>query len=600
MFIPRPIKKIVKVLRGDVSPFLVYLVVLTGFLFGLVPGFSGLHMILLVVLLILNMPVGLFLFCAAVGKSVCFASAPVLYYAGVFVQAHFWWLLSFLDELPIVGLTNFGRYSVAGSLLLGIIVGAVCGLVLSRSVVKFRKKLMDLQEGSEKFKKWYSNRWVRILDRIVIGKRGRSTLRGKARYVRKAGVVIVIILLVIVSVVVLMVNRAGFRELLANKLTEANGAEVNIGDFEVSVLGGSLSMSKLEVTNPKKPETNKMEAAQLTGKIGIYDILAGKLVMDKIEVAKLKFDTPREQPGKVVEDVGEKRPEFKPGEYEVGDLEPAKLERYLKKAEQVKEWLGRLQGWLPRPGKKAEREVPEEYLSYLRAEAPSPVSPKIMVRKVIIDGIELGGVFGSSKVVMENISDAAAAAGKPLFIEVKSTESEALARAKLEYGMADGVPFLEGMFSGFNIGRTGSAFTDHIGMNVTEGTASGRFSGKVSAEDIDVAAIVEISGLKADSSGEGFMGLDSEESSEVLFLLKELKLKLRIVGPFEEPRVAVDAGDLKEQLQKAVTEAGKERLKKELGKKLEEEVGEKLPEELKELRKEPGKLLEDVFKKKEK
>ena len=69
MILPRSIRKMLAVFRGSVAPPLICLSVLLGFWFGLIPGWSGLHTLLVVVVLILNVHLGLFLLSAALGKA---------------------------------------------------------------------------------------------------------------------------------------------------------------------------------------------------------------------------------------------------------------------------------------------------------------------------------------------------------------------------------------------------------------------------------------------------------------------------------------------------------------------------------------------------
>ena len=79
MILPGPIKKILAVFRGSVSPVLIFLSILMGFWFGMIPGFSGFHVLLIVVILILNVHVGLFILSAVFGKALLLVSAPVIF-----------------------------------------------------------------------------------------------------------------------------------------------------------------------------------------------------------------------------------------------------------------------------------------------------------------------------------------------------------------------------------------------------------------------------------------------------------------------------------------------------------------------------------------
>jgi uncharacterized protein (TIGR03546 family) len=198
MFLPRSIRKLLAIFRGSVSPVMIFISIMLGFWFGLIPDFVGIHVALLVLVFLLNVHLGLFLLSAALGKGLCFAAAPVLYHIGIFAQNNLSGLLNALASVPIIGLTDFSRYAVAGALIAGPVIGAVAGLLMARSVIGFRRTLLKFEEGSEKFKKWYSNRWVRILDRVLIGKRtkdAKALFSAKTKIIRKAGVAIAVVIL---------------------------------------------------------------------------------------------------------------------------------------------------------------------------------------------------------------------------------------------------------------------------------------------------------------------------------------------------------------------------------------------------------------------
>jgi len=96
-------------------------------------------------------------------------------------------VLDIFAAVPIVGLTDFARCSIAGSLVVGPLLGLVAGLLLARSVGGFRRAWLTLEENSEAFKKWHDNRWGILLDRLLVGKRTqdvRAALERKPKYIR--------------------------------------------------------------------------------------------------------------------------------------------------------------------------------------------------------------------------------------------------------------------------------------------------------------------------------------------------------------------------------------------------------------------------------
>ena len=167
----KKIRKIVAVLRGQVSPALAGLAVGLGFWFGLMPGFYGIHAFLLVLLVLLNLPVGMFILSVGIGKAASLAAAPLLYHLGLKVMDHANWLLDIARHIPVVAITDFGRPALVGAILAGPVGGLVLGSVMGFSVLGFRKTWLKLQGKSEKFEAWQNKGWVRLLDRIVVGKR---------------------------------------------------------------------------------------------------------------------------------------------------------------------------------------------------------------------------------------------------------------------------------------------------------------------------------------------------------------------------------------------------------------------------------------------
>ena len=100
MLLPRFVSKLLAVLRGNVAPPLIFVSVMLGVWLGLMPGWSGLHTALAVIVLVLNVHIGLFILALGFGKAMSLAAAPVLYHTGVWVHGHLAGLLSGLASDP--------------------------------------------------------------------------------------------------------------------------------------------------------------------------------------------------------------------------------------------------------------------------------------------------------------------------------------------------------------------------------------------------------------------------------------------------------------------------------------------------------------------
>ena len=604
--IPKPIRKILTILRGGVSPVIIFISVMLGFTFGLIPGFSGLHAVLIALVFLLNVHLGMFLMSAALGKALCFAAAPVLYHIGMAAQDNLSGLLKLLAAIPIIGITDFSKYAVVGGLIAGPVVGVVAGLLLARSVIGFRRMLLKVEEGSEKFKKWYSKTWVRILDRILIGKRtkdAKSLFTVKTKIVRKAGVAFAVILLLIFGVATHFLKDTKIKEFAAARLTQLNGAEVNLETFKLSILSGDASVSGIQVTDAENPGNNQIAVENISADASVYSLMLGKVVLDKVRLSNVQFDQKRQTPGKVTETKAGEPEVFDPCEYKVAVEDISKLDKYLENAKAVKEWLQKARKWLPDPNDK-EAEVPMEqkpikYLDYLIARADVPTSARFLARNVLLEKVGIQSpVFGNCNISMENINDAPSATALPINLKVKSNDTPLEINMTFDYSTGEKVPKVTGNFSNLDLSKLQSNLSSGAGLTFTSGLASGQFNGLITSESINLTVDIEVQNMQASSRGDGILGLGGQTTSEAFKILKDLKTTIKIVGPITEPRLVFDTHGLQDSIKQALVKAGKERLSEEVDKQIEKQLGDKLgdnvPEELKDVIKEPKDLIKGL------
>ncbi len=616
MILPRPIRKILAIFRGSVSPVLIFISITLGFWFGLIPDFAGIHVAVLVLVFLLNVHLGLFLLSAGLGKALCFAAAPVLYHIGMAVQDNLSGLLNLLASIPIIGMTDFSRYSVAGALVVGPVIGAIAGLLMARSVIGFRRAFLKLEEGSEKFKKWYSNRWVRILDRLLIGKRtkdAKALFTAKTKVIRKAGVAIAVLILAGSAAAVILVKDNMVRDYAARTMTKANGAEVNFDSLDLSVLSGAVSVTGIQVTDANKPENNQVAIGKIATDASIYNLLLGRLVMENVEVSDVRFDQKRATPGEVVQtDTKDEPAAFDPCEFTAQESDMAKLEKYFKDAKALKEKLQKARKWLPKSKDKAEAEPEEEeapykYLDYLLARAPVEASPRMMARRIRIGNVLIpSNLFGNSDVLLQNISDSAATARLPVTFAMKSNDTGAAVGLKFDYSSGDSTPAVTGDFNDFDLSKLQSSLSSDSGLMFESGIASGKFHGIVTNQSIDLTMDLAVKNMKARAQGDDYLGMDPKIVSEALSVLNNISTTIRVVGPITEPRLVFDVKGLQDEFKKAAVEAakkrveeeidkGKEKLGEEIDKQIEKNLGDKAPDEIKDVLKQSKGLLDGLF-----
>jgi len=605
MLLPGPIRKLVAVFRGGVSPLLIVLSAVLGFTFGLIPGFYGIHALILLLFVLLNVHFGLFFLSGALAKGLCFAVAPLLYHVGGFVQAHLSGVLGLFGRVPILGLTDFSRYAVATGLVAGPICGLVLGVILARLVTAFRRTWLRLEENSEAFHKWNSKGWVRLVDRILIGRRAkdaRQALAGKSPIIRKAGVGLAVILLLIGVGVTAMLKDSVVTQKAAAALTRANGAEVNVERIDLSLARGQVGAANIQVTDPERPQFNQFFVGAMTADAALYDLSCGKLVINEMQLSEVRFDTERQTPGTVLpREKGADEP-FDPEAHKVpvGDL--GKLETYFENAKKLKEFLDKVRQYLPKPddgGKPQPEQIPRTVLEYLQARAVTSPTPRVLAKRIVLDRVELPGTpFDTCKIIITNASDAPAAAGLPVKIEIQSQDNPDAFAMTVHFESADKVPGVEGAFNKIDLSKFQSQMSDKNPIVFKSGTASGGFNGTATTEALDLNIAVNLQDLQAGGGARGLLGLDAKSSSEALAVLKNLQTKLRLVGPLDDPRIVFDTKGLTGEFQKALVDAGKERLNQELQKQLNDalgdKLGDKLPAEIKDVVKDPAGLIKGI------
>ena len=589
MIIPRPIKKWLAIFRGEVSPILILLSVMLGFWFGLTPGFYGLHVALLVLALIFNTHFGLFLLTAGLGKSLALAGAPVLYYIGGFTQDALGPLLALLAAVPIVGITDFSRYAVAGAVVVGPVIGLLLGALLAKSVLSYRKAWLNLEENSDRFKHWREKKWVRLLDRILVGKSAkdvRETLARRPKIVRRAGVAVAVVVILAAGIGVQFLTDEMLTAYAAESLTNLNGAQVDIERLSLKPFSGKVTAAGVQVTDPENPQNNRVSIDEFQAQANLYSLLLGKVVIDNVEISALKFDQPRDQPGEVLADAKQEEESSEPfnwGQFDLPDVDAQQLETYFQNAKRIKETLAKIEPYLPDP-KAAEgsepAKVPQRYLEYLSARAPTAPSPRFVVRRVVLDHVALPfDTLADSKIECANLSDAPSAAAMPVTVKITSNSSADWMQIVSHYEAPELGAQITAEFNDIDLADLQKNLNSKNPVVFKGGTASAKIDGRAGRDMIDLVIKVDTNNLAIESAGgggvegAGVLGLDPQITGEALKVLENIDTTLRLVGPLTAPKLVFDVTALREEFRAALLKAGKDQLAGRLG----DLIGDKLP-----------------------
>ncbi|MBA3965403.1 MAG: hypothetical protein H0X47_06470 [Nitrospirales bacterium] len=81
--------------------------------------------------------------------------------------------------------------------------------------------------------------------------------------------------------------------------TEAVGAKVELDAADLSLFPAGLSLTRLQVTNPKMPMTNAVEVANLTMGLDGLNLLRRKIIVEEMALEGVRLATPRATSGAV-------------------------------------------------------------------------------------------------------------------------------------------------------------------------------------------------------------------------------------------------------------------------------------------------------------
>ncbi len=583
MLIPKPLRQFLEVLRGRVTPPFIVLSVTLGFWFGLTPGWYGLHVALLVIVLVLRVHLGTFILFAGVGRALCLAAAPVLYYAGRWGQENMGGLFDGLSSVPLIGITDFNRCAVAGATLLGPLVGVLAGLLLARTVRVFRRTWRKLEEHSDRFSAWQQKRWVRWLDWFLLGKRAadaRAALEEKGGVVRLAGVAVAAVVVLVSAVGLHLMKGDRLRGLVARQLTAANGAEVTLEGFDLSALSGRVQATGVQVTDPAAPQRNRIRIDGMTADAGLWSLACGRLVVDDVTLTGLAFDEPRESPGVVLDGraPADRKPSdaFDPGRFGLKFPDVERLVEFFRKADEVKKKLEEAAEWLPQSEPPpAAAAPPQTYLGYLNARGAVSPTPRIVVRQAVLDDVTFEtSEVGRSTITCTNLSDAPRAAGLPVVVRIKSKERDTDLTITSHYDRPEGGAAVAGTIGDVDLKELQAELNPQNLVRFESGLAKAEVSGTATRETIDLRLAVETKDMRASTAGRGFFGLDPRAADEALKVMSNLKTTLRLVGPPDDPRLVFDVDGLKDEFKTGLVSAGKQ----ELVSRLDVAIGDQMPE----------------------
>lgn len=574
-------RKIGKLIRGKVTPVQVGMACVLGAMIGFVPSVRtspALLLALLALLLVLNANLFVATITAAGSKLLSLLIMPVQFGVGrAVLDGPLGGLMGSLINAPVLAWFGFEYYATTGGIVLGAVVGVAATAVAVIAIGKLRRKLAGMEEGSERYKKATSKKWVRSLLWIFFGGHKKSYAELSAKRVglpiRPLGVVVALLMVVLVWVGTMFLTEPVVTYAMKAGLERANGATVDLGSADIDLSSGQIVVTSLAMADPENLGTDLFRAGKLDGKFSNADLLRKRFAIDRLVASEASTGEARQTPGVLV---GPRREPSEP------TGEGKTLEDYLKQAEkwkgrlkQAREWLEKVSDRKPGeeetgPGAPPEdkketlrerlaREIAEKGYAHVSASHLVVGAPSVLIREVVVEGMTAadapGEVFDARG---ENLST------QPWLVEgapkvtVRSRSGLYQADVTLcSLTAGDGSSTLLLARRGIPADRVSSALSAGGDQPLLAGgTVDAVIEGAFRAEWIDLPLNVLVKDSTVTLPGAG--------SAKV----SELRLPIGVKGPLDAPGLNIDA----EAWGTAFAQAGATQLANELRGEVQEEI----------------------------
>ncbi|MEQ8316302.1 MAG: hypothetical protein RIE77_10535 [Phycisphaerales bacterium] len=409
-------RKIGKLIRGKVTPVQVSMACVLGAMIGFVPSAKtspALLLFLLALLLILNANLFVATVVAAGSKVLSLLIMPVQFGVGrAVLDGPLGGLMGSLINAPVLAWFGFEYYATSGGLVLGVVVGAIAATAMVLAIGRLRRTLAGLEEGSDRYKRTTSKKWVRGLVWVFFGKQKKTYAELAEKRVglpvRPLGIVVSVLMVGLAWIATMFLAEPVVTYALKTGLERANGATVDVGSADIDLSDGQLIVTSLAVADPEDLTTDVFRAARLEGNFSNADLLRKRFAIDRLVASEASTGEQRATPGVLV------RPRREPPEPEG---EGKTLEDYLEQAEKWRDRLRQVREWLEKasdkkPGEedagpgappeeeqetfrdRLEREIAEKGYAFVAADHLVDDAPTFLVREIVVEGMTSADVPG--------------------------------------------------------------------------------------------------------------------------------------------------------------------------------------------------------------
>ncbi len=542
------IRGIGRILRGGADHRQVVLGCLLGVVIGMIPGFNGALVLAIALFFFLNANGLLAALGVMLGKVLCLVLAPVTFNIGyviihkVGLEGFFRWAA----DTPVLALLDLEVYSLVGGLPVALVGGLALGVFANRVLRPLQVALAVTP----------SNRVLAALLSLAFGKQ--RDLGVKRRLFRVYRLLLGACVIGLLALVATLLSNLFADDAVEAGMTKAVGAEVNVAGAHVSVLGGSFDVQGLEVTNPGKPTHNWVQVERFAADVDMSALLVESLVIDRIESTGVRVDTVRREPGRVL------KPTTDAEEGPV-DLSEGSALRYLENLEQWRKYLDyveRAVDYIQGPPPELSKDYLEGLAGHrgyltLSAEDVLPVRPGLLIRSLLIDGIQLEGGQGVYRAEGQYLSDSPARNPEPMTFTLSDSAGVLLSvtiqgsptgetRTRIH---APRVP-LGGLVR----------LSEHAPVVLKGGHADVAIEGTL-RPTFRCLLTVDLRNVRLETrEGRGVFGLDPESTRRILDAVSDFTLVVELSGSIGQPRIRIDDKATLASLRAALVAAGQAEL----------------------------------------
>jgi len=117
------------------------------------------------------------------------------------------------------------------------------------------------------------------------------------KMIRWSGLVVFIVIVGLITIFSLFFLDGIIKGIVEDQASLAVGAKVEIGDLRSKIFGLSVDIQNLQVANPEEPMRNSVEIGSLAFDLGAAPLLKKKIVIERMKVLDLAWNTPRKTSG---------------------------------------------------------------------------------------------------------------------------------------------------------------------------------------------------------------------------------------------------------------------------------------------------------------